>query len=167
MSSSSSVFRPKFDVRNYRLDVPEDACPAGVDEPVYNVSLEPYVPQSKKPMPVPLHTRVLNRFGDTFAEPLKPAVVYQDQETQTVPVVVVPAREVEAQELYMSHVRYGAAELRSDKIRLEREVDALRLEMEKLSIELHASRAAEERRLAHDKMCLEQLERAAHDKLRL
>jgi hypothetical protein len=101
------------------------------------------------------------------AEPLKPAVVYQDQETQTEPVVVVPAREAEAQEMYMCHVRNGAAELRSDKIRLERELDALKLHAEKLSIELHASRAAEERRLAHDKLRLEQLERAAHDKLRL
>ena len=164
--SSSSVFRPKFDVRKYATTVPEDAFPAGADEPVCNVSLDPYVPESKKPVPVELHTRA-NYFGTTTAEPLKPAVVYQDQETQTEPVVVVPAREAEAQEMYMCHVRNGAAELRSDKIRLERELDALRLEMEKLSIELHAARSAEERRLAHDKLRLEQLERAAEDELRL
>jgi hypothetical protein len=125
--------------------------------------LEPYVPK-KKPLPVAvaIHTP-LNRLPvltPETLEPPKPAVVYQDQETQTEPVVVVTVPEQAAQELYMCHVRNGAAELRSDKIRLERELDALKLHAEKLSVELHAARSAEERRLAHDKSRREQLERA-------
>ena len=60
----------------------------------------------------------------------------------------------------MSYVRSEAAELRSDNIRLQREVDALRLDVHKLSAELHAARSAEERRLAEDKTRREQLERA-------
>jgi hypothetical protein len=125
--------------------------------------LEPYVPK-KKPLPVAvaIHTP-LNRLPvltPETLEPPKPAVTYQDQETQTEPVVVTLAREVAAEHLYMCHVRNDAAELRSDKIRLQREVDALTLDMQKLSVELHAARSAEERRLAHDKSRREQLERA-------
>jgi hypothetical protein len=165
---SSSVYKPKFVLSKYPTAVPEDAFP---DECVPdNVTFEQYVPESKKPVPVELHTRA-NYFGTTTAEPLKPAVVYQDKETQTEPVVftAVPAHQEQAwykHEAYKPCVRSDAAELLSENIGLQREVDALRLEMEKLSIELNVSRSAEERRLAEDKMRLEQLERAAEDKMR-
>ena len=153
--------RFKFDAREYRPDAPqEDAL---LREQLDNVSLEPYVRERNTPAPVPLHTRLPRRLPLLTAEPLeppKPAVTYRDKETQTEPVVVVSAREVAAQDLYMSYVRSEAAELRSDKIRLQREVDALTLDMQKLSVELHAARSAEERRLAEDKRRLEQLERA-------
>ena len=121
------VYKPKFDIRKYSDNVPADDFPADVDEPLYNVSLEPYVPDSKKPEPVVLHTR-LNRFGAMTAEPLKPAVVFNTQGTQTDPVVVsaVPA----AEERHMPSVPYKrseAAELLSENIRLQREVDTLEL----------------------------------------
>jgi hypothetical protein len=148
--------RPRFNISasEYRPDAPQQDA---------NVSLEPYVRESNTPAPVPLHTRLPRRLPVLTPEPPKtpkPAVTSQDEETQTEPVVVTPAREVAAQELYMSHVRNGAAELRSDKIRLQREVDALTLAMQKLSAEVHTARSAEERRLAEDKRRREQLERA-------
>jgi len=146
--------RFKFDAREYRPDAPQED--AGLREQLDNVSLEPYVRESNTPAPVPLHTRLPRRLPVLTAEPLeppKPAVTYQDKDTQTDPVVVVPAPEKAAQDLYLSHVRSEAAELRSDNIRLQREVDALTLAMKKLS-------SAEERRLAEDKRRLEQLERA-------
>jgi hypothetical protein len=152
--------RPRFNisVSEYRPDAPQQDA---------NVSLEPYVRERNTPAPVPLHTRLPRRLPVLAPEPPtppKPAVTYQDKETQTETVVVVPAPEVAAQDLYMSFVRSEAAELRSDKIRLQREVDALTLAMQKLSVEVHAARSAEERRLAEDKRRLDQLERAAEER---
>jgi hypothetical protein len=169
------VYKPKFDIRKYRDNVPADDCPADVDEPVYNVSLEPYVPEKKLQQSIPLHTRLVNSFGAMTAEPLKPAVVFNTQGTQTDPVVVsaVPA----AEEWHMPSVPYKrpeAAELLSENIRLQREVDALelraeelRLAYEKISLDQQNARAAEELRLAQDKMHLEQLNARAADELRL
>jgi hypothetical protein len=158
-----SKCRPRFNITasEYRPDAPQQD--ALLHEQLVNVNLDQYVRESSAPAPVPLHTRLPRRFGLLTAEPLvppKPAVTYQDKDTQTGPVVVVPAPEKAAQDLYMSHVRFEAAELRSDNIRLQREVDALTLAMKKLSVEVQAARSAEERRLAEDKRRLEQLERA-------
>jgi hypothetical protein len=155
--------RPRFNIsaREYRPDAPQQD--AVLLEQLANVSLEPYVRERNTPAPAPLHTCLPRRLPLLTAEPLeppKPAVTYQDKDTQTGPVVVVPAPEKAAQDLYMSHVRSEAAELRSDNIRLQREVDALTLAMKKLSVEVQAARSAEERRLAEDKRRLEQLERA-------
>jgi len=81
-----SAYKPTFNIQKYRSVFAADAFPARDDEPVYNVSLKPFVPERKKPVPVTLHTR-LNRLGTMTAEPLKPAVVYNTQATQTEPVV--------------------------------------------------------------------------------
>jgi hypothetical protein len=151
-------YRPryKFDASEYRPDAPQDDTPV---EQAGNVSLEPFVRVKKAPR-VPIHTRL---FPVLTAEPPKPPVTYQDQETQTQPEVLAS---VPAEVIYVPFLRSEAAELLEEKIRLEQELDAVRLEVEKLSIELNAARSAEERRLAEDKMRLEQLEHAK-EKMRL
>ena len=169
------VYKPKFDIRKYRDNVPADDCPADVDEPVYNVSLEPYIPEKKPQQSIPLHTRLVNRFGAMTAEPLKPAVVFNTQGTQTDPVVVSAVSA--AEECHMPSVPYKrseAAELLSENIRLQREVDALelraedlRLAYEKISLDQQNARAAEELRLAQDKTHLEQRNARAAEELRL
>jgi len=155
--------RPRFNIsaREYRPDAPqEDAL---LREQLANVSLEPYV-REQRPVPAPpLHMRIPRRLPQLTAEPPKPAVTYRDQETQTEPVVVDPApvpASDPADLMHMCWLRNEAAELRADNSRLQREVDALTLAMKKLSVEVQATRSAEERRLAQDKTRLEQLERA-------
>ena len=165
-----SVYKPKFVLSTYRPDVPEHAVPTSADEPVYNVTLEPYVPDRKKLLPPVLHTR-LNRFGALTAEPLKPAVVFSTQGTQTDDVVVSAAPESYMYVAYQPYKRPEAAELLSENIRLQREVDALelraeelRLAYEKISLEQQDARAAEERRLAEHKMHLEQQDARAEER---
>jgi hypothetical protein len=152
---------PKFDASEYRTDALHDDTPV---EQAGNVSLEQFVPVKKAP-PVsgPLHTRLPRRLPVLTAEPPKPPVTYQDRETQTQPEVLAS---VPAEVIYVPFLRSEAAELLEEKIRLEQELDAVRLEVEKLSIELNATRSAEERSLAEDKMRLEQLEHAK-EKMRL
>ena len=165
-----SVYKPKFDATKYRPDVPEHAVPTSADEPVYNVTLEPYVPDRKKLLPPVLHTRT-HRFGALTAEPLKPAVVFTTQGTQTDDVVVSAAPESYMYVAYQPYKRPEAAELLSENIRLQREVDALelraeelRLAYEKISLEQQDARAAEERRLAEHKMHLEQQDARAEER---
>jgi hypothetical protein len=129
------MYKPKFDLRKYRADVPADDTPAGADEPLDFATLEPYVPESKPQQPLPLHTRLPRRLGLLTAEPPKPAVVYRDQQTQTEPVRFASEPAAEDPYTYVAYNRSDAAELRSENIRLQREVDDLRLAAETLSIE--------------------------------
>ena len=144
----SIKYKPQFVLTTYRSDVPEDAFPVSADEPLDNVTLEPYVPDKKPQQLLPIHTRT-NRFAVTTAEPLKPAVVYQDQETQTDDVVVSAVPVSCMHVAYQPYKRPEAAELLSENIRLQREVDALELRQQE------NDRAVEELRLAVETLSTE------------